>query len=97
MYNECMKKRIFPQPVESYDVLKHIEQIEANRVAQLDHYPWDARALGVLFGMVLWGLIFAFIFGLWLGGAFVTATTLLCSFLIGAGLAFVFSVPFLWK
>ena len=91
------KQKIFPAPVEPYDVVAHLEQIEADKATQIDHYLWSARVAGILCGMVLWGVIFLLVFGLWLGGNYVTANTLISSFAIGAGLAFCFSVPFLWK
>lgn len=91
------KAKIFPQPVEPYDIIAHLEQVEADKASKLDYYPWSARILGVLCGAILWGLIFVLVFGLWLGSNDISANTLLSSFAIGAGLASCFSVPFLWK
>lgn len=89
------KQKIFPPPVQPYDAAKHLREMEATAAEKLDHYPWSARALGVVVAALFWAVLAAVVFGLWLGGA--DKDALLYSFLIGGGASLVFSLPFLWK
>lgn len=88
-----MKTKIFPPPAPPYSALDEIDRYHKEAKA-LDNYPWGARALAVVVGMIFWGLIFMFFLG-YLPGDVHDLDTYLAIGSIGAGLSFVFSVPFL--
>lgn len=90
-----MKTKIFPPPAPPYSALDDVERLE-QEAAAIDNYPWSARALGVLAGMVFWGLVFMFFLG-YLPGDVHDLDTYLAIGSIGSALSFVFSVPFLCK
>lgn len=90
-----MKTKIFPPPAPPYSVFDELDRIE-EASKSLDDYPWGARILAVVAGMVFWGLMFMFFLG-FLPGDVHDFDTYLAIGSIGAALSFVFSVPFLCK
>lgn len=89
-----MKTKIFPKPAPPYSATDELERYE--QVLESESYPWPARLLGAFFGIVFWAISFMFLFG-FLPGDVHDVGTYLAIGSIGAGLAFVISVPFICK
>jgi len=84
--------KLFPPPAPHYNSIEHIAEMEKNKRS---YNPWTAKLAAAVLAILFWGMVVAFGITLLVGGPDPSLGDVTARFIIGAVIAFCFSIPFL--